>query len=204
MQTVNTLTRNEGYKRAAGKEQIASAIFLDWAKHYNFDIEEIKGYESNRTIGDYYLNGKPVECKSQPIGKYNQNFIELGEITANPIHSNGWQSLKDMLITNGTSITHMEEYTYFNYALTPATNGAHMIYINRDTQLIYVYSSQRFIKEVATAVKEKGIQRGLGKSHKDTLSCFIPNATAVFQKINGEWTYKGTTDEQTVLNFLRG
>lgn len=198
----NTLTRNAGYKNAAGKEQQSQAIFEDWANHYGLTLETINGYDNNRLYGDYKLNGKNVEVKSQNIGAYAQNFFELGEITNKQYHAEGWVKLVNLLADYGVDISNEQAYEFFNFGFTPVANGATIFYINRETSLIYVYSAQRILQFIADAVKTKGIQRGRGKANQDTLSTFIPNSKTTFQKINGEWQYTGQPDLQTVLEAL--
>ena len=198
----NTLTRNAGYKAAAGKEAQSHAIFKDWADHYGFTYEEIEGYENNRLYGDFKLNGTNVELKSQNIGAYAQNFFELGEITTKEYHAEGWAKLVNLLAYYNVDITDKEAYPFFNFGFTPVTNGSIILYINRETSLIYVYSAQRILQLVANGVKNKGIQRGKGKANKDTISTFIENSKVSFQKINGNWEYTGQPDLQTVLTAL--
>jgi len=201
--TTNTLTRLAGYKASRGKEADSNAIFVDWANHYNLSLEEIKGYDNNRLYGDWKLNSRNVEIKSQNIGQYSRNFFELGEITNKEYHSEGWSKLVNLMYDNNTDIRNMPHIEFFNFGFTPATNGATVFYINRETQLIYIYSAAALIKMVSDAVNRTGIQLGLGKANKDTVSCFIPNSKVSFQKLNGQWVYTGTVEESTVWEKLK-
>ena len=197
--STNTLTRLQGYRASRGKEAESHAIFADWAENYGIKFQEIKGYENNRTHGDFIVNGRNIEIKSQNIGNYPVNFFELGEVTDKEYHADGWSKLVDLMANYGVDLTKYEPYERFNFGFTPVANGATIMYINRSTQLIYIYSAKRILELVAEGIKLKGIKRGLGKANKDTISTFIDNATATFQKINGEWVYKGTPDEATIL-----
>lgn len=200
--TTNTLTRLEGYRASRGKEAEAQEIFKDWAKHYGFKVEEIRGYEANRTLGDWKMNGQNIEVKSQNIGKYRVNFFELGEVTDKEYHADGWDKLVTTMAEHGVDLTGEEAYEMFNFGFTPVTNGATVFYINRETQLIYVYSAQRLLKLIAEGIGANGIHRGRGKANKDTISTFIRNSQTTFQKINGEWVYTGLPLEATVLKAL--
>lgn len=200
----NTLTRLEGYRASRGKESEAQAIFSDWAKHYGLKIEEIRGYENNRTLGDWKLNGKNIEVKSQNIGNYRVNFFELGEVTDKEYHADGWNKLIEVMAEHGVDLTSEEAHEYFNFGFTPVVNGATIFYINRETSLIYVYSAQRMLKLIAEGIGANGMHRGRGKANKDTISTFIRNSQTTFQKINGEWVYTGTPLLETVLKALGG
>ena len=200
--TTNTLTRLEGYRASRGKEAEAQEIFKDWAKHYGFKVEEIRGYEANRTQGDWKMNGNNIEVKSQNIGKYRVNFFELGEVTDKEYHADGWDKLIEVMANYGVDLTGEEAYEMFNFGFTPVVNGATVFYINRETELIYVYSAQRLLKLVAEGIGANGMHRGRGKANKDTISTFIRNSQTTFQKINGEWVYTGLPNEQTVLKAL--
>jgi hypothetical protein len=203
--TTNTLTRAEGYKKAKGKEELSNAVFMDWANNYNLTVDKVNGYENNRLYGDFIINKTFIECKSQPIGNYNQNFIELGEVTNKDYHADGWLKLLTTMKEYGVNVCdHSVAYSHFNFALTPPSNGAMMFYINTKTELIYVYSSKLFMKLVAEGISKKGMQRGLGNSNQDSVSCFIPNSQATFQKINGVWEYTGTVDFNIVMDTIKG
>lgn len=200
--TTNTLTRLQGYRASRGKEAEAQAIFVDWAKHYGFNIEEIRGYEANRTKGDWVMNGKNIEVKSQNIGNYRVNFFELGEVTDKEYHTDGWDKLVEVMSEHGVDLTGEEGYEMFNFGFTPVVNGATAFYINRETELIYIYSSQRLLKLVAEGIGGNGIHRGRGNANKDTISTFIRNSQTTFQKINDEWVYTGQPELSTVLKAL--
>lgn len=200
--TTNTLTRLEGYRASRGKEAEAQEIFKDWAKHYGFNVEEIRGYEANRTQGDWKMNGQNIEVKSQNIGKYRVNFFELGEVTDKEYHADGWDKLIEVMANYGVDLSSEEAHEMFNFGFTPVVNGATVFYINRETELIYIYSAQRLLKLVAEGIGANGMHRGRGKANKDTISTFIRNSQTTFQKINGEWVYTGLPLEATVLKAL--
>lgn len=202
----NTLSRPAGYRASRGKEAIAQAIFTDWADYYGLNYTEITGYENNRTKGDWLVNGRNVEVKSQNIGKYAANFFELGEITdhTKEYHKDGWAKLTNIMAQFGTDITALGNYEYFNFGFTPVADaGAVLIYINRETELIYIYTAKALLTMVANAVKRNGIQVGLGRANMSTVSCFIPNSKVSFQKVNGQWTYTGSVEEQVVWEKLK-
>jgi hypothetical protein len=198
----NTLTRLAGYKASRGKEAQSQEIFLDFCDNYGLVAEEITGYENNRTMGDWTIGNRNIEVKSQNIGQYPANFFELGEITTKDYHSTGWDKLVDLMNMNGVNMERYGNHPFFNFGFTPATNGATVVYVNRNTNLIYIYSAKTLIDMVAKAIATKGIQIGLGKANKDTVSCFIPNSKVSFQKVNNEWVYNGAPELDVVLKAL--
>lgn len=212
------ITRTEGYKRAAGKEEQSENIFYNWSKNYNINTIKTEGYENNRLYGDFILPNKHfLELKSQNIGQYSKNFIEIGEYTQNPLHSEGYNTLSTVLDNNNITNLHNIKLTnrnktvstfgtpeYFNIGLTPVFNGAHIMYINIATQLIYLYSNKKFIQHIMNAIQTNGFHRGLGMSNEDSVAVFIPNSEVSWQQQSNEWVYTGNKQyENLALQLLQ-
>lgn len=212
------ITRNEGYRRSAGKEELSLAIFDEWATQYNITNSRIEGYENNRLQGDIMLQNKStIELKSQNIGAYAQNFIEVGELTTNPLHATGYDklclilepygvsALSEVKVTNrDKSVTTFGVPRFFNVGFTPVANGANIMYINNDTSLMYFYTAKKFMSLVANAIVNKGFSRGLGMANEDSVSVFIPNSEVAWKKNNGTFAYIGKPEyEAQVLSMLK-
>lgn len=201
---MNTLTRAQGYKNNAWKGKIGEEVFEDFMNFYGIGYNKIEGKTDNMTKGDYYNGSHYFEVKSQNIGNYKQNFVELGEITDKEYHADGYKKLVDLFSKYGVNIvSKMKPIKHFNFALTPVANGALMVYINTNTKLIYIYTAKSFLKSVAEHIKQKGIQVGLGKSNQDTVSSFCMNAKVVFQKEGNKWVYKGEPDFNEVMTYIK-
>jgi hypothetical protein len=201
---MNTLTRAQGYKQNAWKGKIGEEIFEDFLSFYGIAYTKINDKKGNMEQGDYYNGVHYFEVKSQNIGNYKQNFVELGEITDKEYHSEGYSKLVKLFEKYDVNIvSKLKPIKHFNFALTPVANGAMMVYINRDTKLIYIYTAKTFLTSVAEYIKEKGIQLGLGKANKDSVSSFCMNAKVVFQKEGNKWVYKGSTDFNTVMKYIK-
>lgn len=205
------ITRNEGYKRAAGKEEQSENIFSNWTETYNIDTTKTQGYDNNRLYGDYMLsNNSFLELKSQNVGQYSKNFVEIGEYTKNSLHNEGFNTLSKHLqqyaitdlenikLTNrNKTITTFGKPEHFNIGLTPVFNGAHIMYINISTELIYFYSNKKFLTHIMKAIANNGFHRGLGMSNEDSVAVFIPNSEVSWQKQDNKWVYTGKKEFET-------
>lgn len=205
------ITRNEGYKRAAGKEEQSENIFYNWSENYGINTTKTQGYDNNRLYGDYILpNNSFLELKSQNVGQYSKNFIEIGEYTRNTLHSEGYETLskhfkgygitdlENIKLTNrNKTITTFGKPEHFNVGMTPVFNGAHIMYINISTELIYFYSNKKFLSHIMKAVANNGFHRGLGMSNEDSVAVFIPNSEVSWQKQGNEWVYTGNKEFET-------
>lgn len=212
------ITRNQGYRLSKGKEEASQELFIEWANTFGVNASKIEGYENNRLKGDYLLDtGGSLELKSQNIGAYNQNFIEIGEITTNPIHAEGYNKLSEIFTPYGitdlskVNVTNREKTVvkfgipeFFNIGFTPVANGANIMYINNNTSLIYFYTAAKFMSLVADAIKAKGFTRGLGRANMDSVAVFIPNSEISWQKVNGEYVYTGNRKyENAVMELFK-
>lgn len=201
---MNTLTRAQGYKQNAWKGKIGEEIFESFLDFYRIPHTKIVDKWENIEKGDYKTGIHYFEVKSQNIGNYNQNFVELGEITDKDYHSGGYKKLVNTFKPYNVDIENKLAYIpKFNFALTPVSNGALMVYINTQTKLLYLYTAKTFLTSVAEHINSKGIKQGLGKSNQDTIATFCMNAKVTFKHENNTWNYNGDQDLNKVLSYLR-
>jgi hypothetical protein len=212
------ITRNQGYRLSKGKEEASQELFTEWANTFGVNASKIEGYDNNRLKGDYLLDtGGSLELKSQNIGAYNQNFIEIGEITNNPIHAEGYDKLSEIFAPYGiddlskVNVSNREKTVvkfgmpeFFNVGFTPVANGANIMYINNNTSLIYFYTAAKFLHLVADAIQRKGFSRGLGRANMDSIAVFIPNSEISWIKEKGEYVYTGNPSyEHAVMELFK-
>lgn len=201
---MNNLTRAEGYKQNAWKGNVGETIFEDFMTFYGIPYTKISDKKGNMEQGDYHNGVHFFEVKSQNIGNYKQNFVELGEVTDKEYHASGYDKLVALFKKFNVNIEDkLSAIKYFNFALTPVANGAMMVYINRNTKLIYIYTAKTFLTSVAEYINSRGIQKGLGRSNQSTVSSFCMNAKVVFQKEGNKWVYKGEPEFEGVMKYIK-
>lgn len=213
------ITRNQGYQQNAWKESEAKAIFVDFTTEYKLELTEIKDKQTQITRGDWITNGNNyIECKSQNIGQYPRNFIEVGEYgTGNSIHSNGHTHTAEWLHSNGVDLSdcdiNQRGYTNetqkfgspatYNPGITPLLNGADVFYINRTSSLIYYYRAERLQQLIVDELKQNKLYWGGGRSNETTIAVFVENSPIAWQKVNGKWKFLGKPElEQQVWEYL--
>jgi hypothetical protein len=203
---MNTLTRAEGYRLNGWKGAEGEAIFEDFLSAHSVAYTKLEDKTDNMVKGDYETRNNIFEVKSQPIGKYAQNFVELGEITNKQYHSEGYNKLETLLAKYDITLEkHLQHIPFFNFALTPVSNGATMVYINRETKLLYLYGAEYFLQTLTNTIKQKGIQKALGRSNMASVSAFCENSKVSFQKKEGEWLYTGNIPfEKVETKYLGG
>lgn len=215
-------SRNQGYRNAEGKEAKAKAVFKSFLEHYQFEITEITDLTTQINLGDY-RNGKDryIECKSQGIGGYAKNFIEVGEYlpSVNDKHRGGhaltseWLSrygidlydcnIRERFYTNPTQKFGNPEF--YNPGITPLIRGADVFYINRDTELIYFYRSEKLQQLIVDEIRADRLFWGGGKANSSTIAVFVENSPIAWQKVKGEWKFMGAPElEEQVWSYLKG
>lgn len=209
-----------GYAANAYKETEAKAVFKSFTEHYGLELEEISDKHTQITLGDYRNGNRYIETKSQNIGQYAKNFIEIGEYdTGNSIHSGGHTGTSDWLRGYGIDLHSCNINKYrdtkdtqifgtpstYNPGITPLINGADVFYINRTTQLIYFYSAKKLQQLIVDELKQDGLRWGGGMSNETTIAVLVENSRIAWQKVNGNWKFLGTPElEQEVLEYLKG
>ena len=214
------ITRNQGYAANAWKETEAKAVFKSFTEHIGLDLQEITDMTTQITLGDYRHGSRYIECKSQNIGQYQQNFIEVGEYdTSRDIHRDGHLAFSNWLSNRGVDLSDCNinqrngtkerqkfgSPSTYNHGFTPLMSGADVFYINRDTSLIYFYRAERLQNLIVEQIKNDRLYWGGGRSNETTLAVFVENSPIAWQKVNGEWEFLGSEElEQQVLDYLKG
>jgi hypothetical protein len=212
------LERNQAYKQNAHKEKFAVDVFEDFIQSkIKTQYSLTESYEENWKFGDIKLDtGKYIEVKGQAIdpNKYNGlNFIEIGELTQNPLHKDGLSKLELILqkrldtakvenkVTNTKETLGSPEF--LNVAITSLANGTTYAYVNHQTKVVYLYSASKLLRLITEAIDKDGIVLGAGKSHKDTLGVKVSIPVAIWKKENDTWNFIGTGNEEQILGTLR-
>ncbi len=206
------ITRREGYRRGAGKEQLALDALKDFALQKKIQLEEIVDAGDNYRRGDFEVaNGASIECKGQPIDpkRYRQNFVEVCEITQNPLHLKGFDDLAFCL---GLSDYALESVPVWNkttgdkgifgrpacisVSLTPMLGSVLTAYVNPASggRHLYLYRKEEILDHVKKAVRS-GVVRGAGMSNEDTIAVFIPLPVWRWERYSDSWTYSGAGKE---------
>lgn len=218
---MNTLTRNEAYakSKAGNKEAKGLQVFNDFmANVLNTEATFITSYTENWQYGDYKLsNGKYIEVKSQPINpyKYAKNFVELGELTDNTLHADGYNKLESILDLDKPlsevrvydkptkELSKLGTPDALSVSITSMGNGSSYAYVNSSLEIVFLYSAKTLLGLINKELKYgTPIIKGAGDSHKNTLGLLVDNATAAWHKQNGVWTFIGTANEQAVIDWL--
>lgn len=204
------ITRSQGYQAGWAKEAAGIAMAQDFLSFIldvpARDISKIIGKEENYSKGDLVLpSGKTVEVKRQPIGKYQYNFIELGEITSKNLHQGGQKRLGEILgisdedlasravydkrkIKNGGEQKRFGKQDYFSLSILSISNSHATIYVNPDDGYLYIYRRAEIIDGIKYAIQNRGLNRGMGHSNEDTISVSVNNPI---------WKYKKEVDPAT-------
>lgn len=218
--STNRITRNQGYRDNAWKEHKSKEVFKSFTEHYGLQVEEITDLTTQINLGDYRNGNRYIETKSQNIGNYAKNFIEVGEYLTGSDKHNGGHTLTsewlrgygiDLYDCNirermGTKATQKfgNPGTY-NPGITPVIRGADVFYINRDTELIYFYRSERLQNLIVEEIKNDRLYWGGGRSNETTIAVFVENSPIAWQKVKGEWRFLGDPElEQKVWDYLKG
>ena len=191
---------------------MALNAFKDLANQKRIHLEEITDAEKNYRRGDFEVaNGSSIECKGQPIdpSRYRQNFVEVCEITQNPLHLHGFddlavsldlsdQELESVQVSNkatGTKGT-FERPACISVSLTPILGSALTAYINAADggRHIYLYRREEILAHIKASVRT-GVVRGAGMSNQDTIAVFIPISEWRWDRKSRAWTYSGTGSE---------
>ena len=190
-------------------------------EHLNISVKEITDKETQINRGDWITNGSNYyETKSQNIGQYQKNFIEVGEYgTGRDIHNGGHLATHAWLHRNGIDLSQcninqrgdtQETQRFgnpgtYNPGITPLLNGADVFYINRTSTLVYFYRAERLQHLILKEIDNDRLYWGGGRSNECTIAVFVENSQVAWQKVNGEWKFLGDPEiEQKVREYLEG
>lgn len=211
------LSRPEGYRRGAGKEEAG----LVAAEHFfktqvGVVLERITDPEENYLRGDFVSpSGASLECKRQPISDhYRQNFVEVCEATGGrganaEAHADGFRALGDYLALEPSELRNVRvadhnqgekeclfgQPGFLSVSITSLRTASYWIYVNPGS-LIYVYPTGDLLGLIREAVARNGMGLGVGKSNEVTYSVFLPKPAWQWRFISsGGWSYSGSGDE---------
>lgn len=220
------LTRNEGYRLGAPKEAAGIECARDFLsrllKIEKDTVEMIEGADQNYRLGDLKLPaGHTLEVKRQPINptRYPLNYVEVGELTFNPRHTNGAADLSRILQmnqdelanvslrdfrTDGRPSSQFGSPEFLSVSLTSIAGSRATIYTNPDDGYLYLYSRDEILGHVRKSVKNNNMRRGQGNSNDDGLAVLIPLPKWRFrQDKKGLWHFDGPGDRGEELRALR-
>jgi len=213
------VSRSEGYRRGVGKEQLSIEILQKFLHSKIGESGEIiQAAEDNYELGDLrFPSGATIECKGQPIdpNTYQYNFVEVFEVTNNPLHSEGFRrlgevlrvapdQLADITVTcNGQNFP-LGHLSCVSLSVLSIHNATYTAYVNYQQGGRYIYLYQQ--AEITNHLREatlRGLRRGAGNSNEGTYAVFIPIASMRWARRDSEWIYEGTRSETEQLTILQ-
>ena len=215
------LSRSEGYRRGAGKEEDGLRVTEEFFRSVvEISLERIDDPQENYEQGDFRSpNGGTLECKRQPIGRYPRNFIEVCERTSgrNAAHLTGFEDLASVLAIDFGDLMQVGvnergvrsafgRPTAISVSVTSLLRAAYWVYVNpaSSQRFLYIYRSRDLLDLVRKAVKADGLELGKGNSNDDTYAVLVPNpAWRWTSKHDADWRFSGEGSETTALHALR-
>ena len=201
--TAPSISRNEGYRASAGKEeyaiQAAAGFLAQCLEVAPQELERITGADDNWLHGDLRLpNGATIEVKGQPVNpsRYPRNFMEVAEITNNPRHADGFKRLAHMMrlsedelaritvtdySTPGRPRTPLGAPPFLSVSITSMASAALTVYVNYVDGFLYAYQRDEILRILREQAR-KGLNRGQGRSNDDTLSVLGPLPRWIFSR----------------------
>jgi hypothetical protein len=209
------ITRNEGYRRAEGKEEKGLLVVEDFFREVlNAEAVRVTGQE-NYEVGDLRFAGGTVECKAQPINpeKYKNNFVEVFETpdTGKAHHKDGIAKLSTLLQMSqeeimavrvsdkrdGSVSSERQQFVgnpeFVSVSLSTLFRAKYMVYVNpymNPENHIYVYKSNILLDLVRRAISRRGFVRGAGLSNDDTFAVYVPHEDH-WRNNGAGWAYSG-------------
>jgi hypothetical protein len=213
------VSRPEGYRRSAGKEQIALAVVQEFFRStVGVDLDVVTDKDENYRLGDLRSGaGVTIECKGQPIDplRYRQNFVEVFEETHREDQADGFEQVARLLDMSPQQLTRVVvtlrdgkkmplgwvpfvSVSFYSLFASPVTT-----YVNyrNGGKWVYVYDRAELTSHIKSAVR-LGMRRGIGNSNEDTFSVFVPMADKRWQRDNQVWSWVGSGDAQPALAHL--
>jgi hypothetical protein len=215
------ITREEGYRRSRGKEQLGLAATRSFFSQHGIEVTHITDADENFRHGDFRLpRGTTVEVKSQPIdpARYSQNFVEVMENTTaleRPHHADGFERTAALLEMSPEELARirvrgprdgwggpMGRLKYVSASLTSIAGSVATVYVNPEGGHLYLYSSGRLLRHVRCSAR-RGLYLGMGMSNQDSFAVFVPVPDARWTRRNSVWLFSGTGDEAPILAAFR-
>jgi hypothetical protein len=215
------LSRNDGYRASAGKEEGGLLAVEDFfRKVVDVPLRRILEPAENYSHGDFRSpNGKTLECKRQPIGSYNRNFIEVCERTSgtNTAHLGGFETLATVLsvsreelsdanVTQKGAKFQFGEPAAISVSISSLLQSSFWIYVNPDPRgrFVYVYRAADLLSLIRVAILGAGLELGKGNSNDDTYAVLVPNpAWRWSAAANEPWSFCGERGERQPVEELQ-
>lgn len=213
------VSRNEGYRRGAGKEAVAISILREFLRETAGNPGTvIDDPDENYLHGDLRFSpAVTLECKGQPIDpdRYPQNFVEVFETTRNPRHSGGFAGVAGLLgldeaalaavtVRTGATTSALGVLPFVSTSITSIASSALTAYVNYNDggRHIYLYRRDEILGHLRRAVVGNGLVRGAGNSNEDTFAVFVPLPSMRWARRNGAWVATGETEERVARGVL--
>lgn len=202
------ISRSEGYRLAIGKEKIALSVVADFLDHtLGVKTQEVIDPKMNFVNGDLMFQGGGfIECKSQPINpvRYPENFVEICELTHNPLHSRGFETLRVLAEQNAEELASRRVYNapqrgwttfgfpeYLSVSIGSIFTADFTIYVNpkEGEQCLYLYLRDEITTHIRNSMKSSMV-RGAGRSNEDTFAVKIPLPQHIWVQERDGWKYR--------------
>jgi hypothetical protein len=216
------VSREEGYKRSAGKEALSLPIiesFFD--RVLDIPLSRITDRDENYALGDFCTpNDRTIEAKGQEIdpSRYGgMNFVELFEVTRNPRHEGGFEVVADLLSMSPQQLAEVDVYDVprrqhttvgrprcVSVSLGSISASAATVYVNylMGGRHIYVYERDELMRHIWRAAP-RGLLRGAGKSNEDTYAVKVPIADRRWSRTDGAWRWAGLGSADQAVGSLQ-
>lgn len=205
-----SLSRPDGYRLGAGKERVSLDVFSNFfVEEFGLTPESIEGYQDNFLYGDFRLDSSTtIEVKSQPIDpvRYKENFVEVFEVTENPLHVDGFTKVADYLqisqkVLSCIPVRDMRTGSraplgtqpFVSVSITSMTYARWIAYVNSagGGKHIYLYDQTELLSHLRRTVR-RGFVRGAGNSNEDTFGLFVPLPKHRWERGSDGWVYAGS------------
>lgn len=203
------LSRPDGYRLGVGKEQVSLDVFSEfWSAEFQMVPTRIEGADDNYRFGDFRLDSSTtIEVKGQPINphRYAENFVEVFEVTHNPMHADGFSQLARHLQVSEKVLSCIPVKTQtgarvplghqkrVSVSITSMTNARWTAYVNPADggSHIYLYDRAELLGHIRRVIR-KGFVRGAGNSNDDTFAVFVPLPVHRWERTDDRWVYTGS------------
>lgn len=207
------MSKSESYRRSGGKEQAALSVARRFfSEVVGLDTEVVTDKWENILCGDLrFPSGLYAECKGQPVDpdRYDKNFVEVCERTANPELVGGMGSLSSLLgipmdALAATRVWSPSDRTWsqFGYhdllhnSLESISASRVTLYVNHEKGHVYAYGRNEIVRTVSSSVRDNGMLVGAGNSHEDTFGALVPLPRMRWVLGPSGWEYFGPRDGQ--------
>lgn len=219
------VSRNEGYALGRGKEGPALEMAAEFFRRVvGVEPSVVTDREENWERGDIrFPSGAYAECKGQPIDpdRYPLNFVEVCEVTPNPVHLGGMERLAASLGVDYWQLADVNVWDnrdghrglcafgtpeMVSPSFHTISSARVTVYVNATSPTAHIYLYGR--NEIVRLVRDElllgeGMVRGAGKSNEDTFGAKIPlPAMRWTSREGGGWEYAGERSGQWAVEKI--